>query len=167
MRAAQPRLVPLSSIPSHLLLPISISTNSVHHGEHTQPPRHGPGQVPLSLLPSPLSFLPFPSLTPSSADTWFLRAILDMKIQRDKLRQYQKKIQAVLDREHQIAKEMVQKGDSARALLALRRRKYQEQLLVKTDGQLQALEELVRVPIPTFFFPFSLPLYILHLLAQG
>lgn len=73
-----------------------------------------------------------------------------MKIQRDKLRQYQKKIQTVLDREHQIAKEMVKKGDNARALLALRKRKYQEQLLVKTDGQLQALEELVCVP------PFSL-----------
>lgn len=66
-----------------------------------------------------------------------------MKIQRDKLRQYQKKIQTVLNREHEIAKEMVQKDDNARALLALRRRKYQEQLLVKTDGQLQALEELV------------------------
>lgn len=78
-----------------------------------------------------------------------------MKIQRDKLRQYQKKIQTVLDREHQIAKEMVQKGDNARALLALRKRKYQEQLLVKTDGQLQALEELVRVPIPP-----SLPLFL-------
>lgn len=77
-----------------------------------------------------------------------------MKIQRDKLRQYQKKIQTVLDREHQIAKEMVQKGDNARALLALRKRKYQEQLLVKTDGQLQALEELVRVLIPP---PPSLP----------
>lgn len=78
-----------------------------------------------------------------------------MKIQRDKLRQYQKKIQAVLDREHQVAREMVAKGDNARALLALRRRKYQEQLLVKTDGQLQALEELVRVLSLSFFFFFS------------
>lgn len=73
-----------------------------------------------------------------------------MKIQRDKLRQYQKKIQTVLDREHEIAKEMVAKGDNARALLALRKRKYQEQLLLKTDGQLQALEELVcPPPFPT------------------
>lgn len=79
-----------------------------------------------------------------------------MKIQRDKLRQYQKKIQTVLDREHQIAKEMVKKGDNARALLALRKRKYQEQLLVKTDGQLQALEELVRVP-PLHSTPHSTP----------
>lgn len=71
-----------------------------------------------------------------------------MKIQRDKLRQYQKKIQTILDREHEIAKEMVAKGDNARALLALRKRKYQEQLLLKTDGQLQALEELVCPPPP-------------------
>lgn len=79
-----------------------------------------------------------------------------MKIQRDKLRQYQKKIQAVLDRERQIAREMVAGGDGARALLALRRRKYQEQLLVKTDGQLQALEELVSL----FFCSFVLCFWV-------
>ncbi|ODQ54227.1 hypothetical protein SAICODRAFT_64966 [Saitoella complicata NRRL Y-17804] len=70
------------------------------------------------------------------------RAILDMKLQRDKLKQYQKRIQVVLDRERAIAKECLLKGDKRRALLALRQRKYQEQLLVKTDAQLETLEQL-------------------------
>jgi len=37
---------------------------------------------------------------------------------------------------------MLQKGDKPRALLALRRRKYQETLLQKTDAQLETLEQL-------------------------
>lgn len=54
-----------------------------------------------------------------------------------------KKIQHVLDREQEAAKEFLRKGQKDRALLALRRRKYQDSLLLKTDGQLQNLEELV------------------------
>ncbi|PUU77373.1 Snf7-domain-containing protein [Tuber borchii] len=70
------------------------------------------------------------------------RAILNMKLQRDKLHIYQKKIQTILTREHEIAKECLARDDKSRALLALRRRKYQEQLLMKTDAQLEALEKL-------------------------
>ncbi|EWC45750.1 hypothetical protein DRE_05087 [Drechslerella stenobrocha 248] len=70
------------------------------------------------------------------------RAILDMKVQRDKLKAYRKRIQVVLDREHEIAKECLRNGRKDKAMLALKKRKYQEQLLDKTDGQLQALEQL-------------------------
>ena len=65
-----------------------------------------------------------------------------MKNQRDKLHQYQRRITVLTDRETAIAKEMLAKGDKQRALLALRRKKYQESLLVKTDGQLEQLEKL-------------------------
>lgn len=37
---------------------------------------------------------------------------------------------------------MLAKGDKKRALLALRRKKYQESLLTQTDGQLEQLEKL-------------------------
>lgn len=70
------------------------------------------------------------------------RAILDMKNQRDKLHQYQRRITVLTDREKAIAKEMLAKGDKTRALLALRRKKYQETLLAKTDAQLEQLEKL-------------------------
>ncbi|ODN81812.1 hypothetical protein L202_02176 [Cryptococcus amylolentus CBS 6039] len=71
------------------------------------------------------------------------RAILDLKLQRDKMKQYQKRLQIVLDREQEIAREALKAGNKTRALTALRQKKYQEQLLAKTDTQLMALQELV------------------------
>ena len=65
-----------------------------------------------------------------------------MKNQRDKLRQYQKRITVVTDRERAIAKECLARGEKERALLALRRKKYQETLLTKTDSQLEQFENL-------------------------
>lgn len=65
-----------------------------------------------------------------------------MKHQRDKLHQYQRRITVLTDKESAIAKELLVKGDRSRARLALRRKKYQESLLAKTDAQLEQLERL-------------------------
>lgn len=65
-----------------------------------------------------------------------------MKNQRDKLHQYQKRITVITNREKEIAKECLRNGDKRRALLALRKKKYQESLLAKTDQQLAQLETL-------------------------
>lgn len=65
-----------------------------------------------------------------------------MKNQRDKLRQYQKRITVITSREKEIARECLNRGDKDKALLALRRKKYQESLLTKTDSQLEQLEKL-------------------------
>ncbi|WPG99127.1 Snf7-domain-containing protein [Acrodontium crateriforme] len=70
------------------------------------------------------------------------RAILDMKNQRDKLHQYQKRITTITTRETEIARECLRQGNKSKALLALRRKKYQESLLAKTDQQLAQLEVL-------------------------
>ncbi|KAK7059067.1 Vacuolar protein sorting-associated protein 20 [Paramarasmius palmivorus] len=71
-------------------------------------------------------------------------------------------IQVILDREQAIAKEHLANGQKDRALTALRRRKYQQSLLLKTDGQLENLEQLVSS------IEFSLvELSVLHGLKQG
>ncbi|KAL5534115.1 hypothetical protein ACEPAG_576 [Sanghuangporus baumii] len=90
------------------------------------------------------------------------KAILDLKLQRDKLKQYQKKIQTILDREQEIARQHLREGSKDRAVVALRRRKYQESLLHKTDTQLESLEQLVST------IEFSLvQVSVLHGLKQG
>ncbi len=65
-----------------------------------------------------------------------------MKNQRDKLHQYQHRITAITSRETAIARECLARGEKSKALLALRRKKYQETLLAKTDAQLETLEQL-------------------------
>jgi charged multivesicular body protein 6 len=65
-----------------------------------------------------------------------------MKNQRDKLHQYQKRITILTGRETEVARTCLARGDKPKALLALRRKKYQESLLSKTDAQLEQLEKL-------------------------
>ena len=79
-----------------------------------------------------------PKITPKD------KAILDLKVQRDKLKKYQTQLESVRERETQVAQECLRRGDKKRALLALKKKKYQDSLLEKTDNQLMKLEELVR-----------------------
>ncbi|KAI8974640.1 Snf7-domain-containing protein [Pilobolus umbonatus] len=72
------------------------------------------------------------------------RAILDLKVQRDKLKQYQKKINVIIDKEIEAAKTALNNGNKQKALLALKKKKYQMQLLEKTEQQLMTLEELTQ-----------------------
>ena len=65
-----------------------------------------------------------------------------MKNQRDKLHQYQQRITLIASRETSVARECLARGDKSKALLALRRKKFQETLLAKTDAQLETLEQL-------------------------
>jgi len=71
------------------------------------------------------------------------RAILGLKTQRDSLRQYQRRIRPLLAQETLIARTCLANGNKSGALLALRKKKYQESLLSKTDAQLAQLEKLV------------------------
>ncbi|SAM01331.1 hypothetical protein [Absidia glauca] len=72
------------------------------------------------------------------------QAILDLKLQRDKLKRYQKKVNVVIDKEIQAAKLALTQNNKKKALLALKKKKYQEQLLEKTEQQLLNLEELTQ-----------------------
>ncbi|XP_059483661.1 charged multivesicular body protein 6 [Neocloeon triangulifer] len=71
------------------------------------------------------------------------KAILQLKQQRDKIKQYQKKIEQNLEKDRELAKKLLTAGRKDRAKLLLRKKRFQEQLLSKTDGQMENLERLV------------------------
>ncbi|KAM9463154.1 charged multivesicular body protein 6 [Clarias gariepinus] len=72
------------------------------------------------------------------------RAVLQLKQQRDKLKQYQKKITLQLEKERQLAKQLLKDGKKEKALLLLKKKRFQEQLLDKTDNQISNLERMVQ-----------------------
>ncbi|XP_056128401.1 charged multivesicular body protein 6 isoform X2 [Rhinichthys klamathensis goyatoka] len=71
------------------------------------------------------------------------RAIL-LKQQRDKLKQYQKKITLQLEKERRLAKLLLKDGKKERALLLLKKKRYQDLLLDKTEIQIANLERVVQ-----------------------
>ncbi|KAM5135672.1 charged multivesicular body protein 6 [Mantella aurantiaca] len=71
------------------------------------------------------------------------KAVLQLKQQRDKLKQYQKKITLQLQRERELAKQLLHNGKKEKAKLLLKKKRYQEQLLEKTDNQISNLEKMV------------------------
>ncbi|KAG1676721.1 Charged multivesicular body protein 6 [Nymphon striatum] len=71
------------------------------------------------------------------------KAILQLKQQRDKLKQYQKKIILNLEKEKEVARQLLKNGKKDKALLLLKKKKFQEQMLTKTDSQLDNLETMV------------------------
>jgi len=71
------------------------------------------------------------------------KAVLGLKKQRDQLKQYQKRILGVLEKDRELARKLLKEGKKDRAKLLLRKKKFQEGLLEKTDGQLDNLERLV------------------------
>ncbi|XP_049716653.1 charged multivesicular body protein 6 isoform X1 [Elephas maximus indicus] len=72
------------------------------------------------------------------------KAILQLKQQRDKLRQYQKRITQQLERERAIARQLLRDGKKERAKLLLKKKRYREQLLDKTENQITSLERMVQ-----------------------
>lgn len=74
----------------------------------------------------------FAKKTPKSRVTEQDKAVLQLKTQRDKLKQYQKKIQNNLDKEREMAKKLIKEGKKDRALLLLKKKRAQESMLAKT-----------------------------------
>lgn len=70
------------------------------------------------------------------------KAVLQLKQQRDKLKQYQKRIELSLEKDRELAKKCLASGRKERAKTLLRKKKYQEKLLSNTDAQLETIEKL-------------------------
>ncbi|XP_055627293.1 charged multivesicular body protein 6 [Toxorhynchites rutilus septentrionalis] len=70
------------------------------------------------------------------------KAILQLKQQRDKLKQYQKRIELQLEKDRELAKKCLASGRKERAKTLLRKKKYQEKLLSNADSQLETIEKL-------------------------
>ncbi|KAH9424881.1 vacuolar protein sorting 20 [Dermatophagoides pteronyssinus] len=71
------------------------------------------------------------------------RAILQIKQQRDKVKKYQKRLTAQIDNEVEIIRKLVQQGQKQKALLLLKKKKYTEKVLEKTDNELMTIENLI------------------------
>ncbi|XP_046745208.1 charged multivesicular body protein 6 [Diprion similis] len=85
----------------------------------------------------------FSKKKPQSRVTEQDKAVLQLKQTRDKIKQYQKRIEQSIEKERLIAKQLIHDGKKDRALLLLRKKKFQEQLLSKTDSQLENLEHMM------------------------
>ncbi|KAH8321416.1 hypothetical protein KR074_004248 [Drosophila pseudoananassae] len=70
------------------------------------------------------------------------KAVLQLKQQRDRLKQYQKRIELQLENDRLLARKCLQQGRKDRAKSLLRKKKYQESLLTNADKQLENLEKL-------------------------
>ncbi|VFQ79270.1 unnamed protein product [Cuscuta campestris] len=69
------------------------------------------------------------------------KAILSLKTQRRKLAQYQRQLENVIDAEKQAAKDLLREKKKDRALLALKKKKAQEELLKQVDAWLINVEQ--------------------------
>eukprot|EP00802_Teleaulax_amphioxeia_P019978 Tamp_20234.p1 GENE.Tamp_20234~~Tamp_20234.p1 ORF type:complete len:237 (+),score=77.59 Tamp_20234:408-1118(+) len=70
-------------------------------------------------------------------------AILELKTARDKLLQYQKKVEGTMARNREIALQLIREGKKDKALVAMKRRKMQEKLIAGTDEQVLNMEVII------------------------
>lgn len=71
------------------------------------------------------------------------RAIFQLKRQRDNLKQYQRKLNTVIDRQTALAKQALLEGKPERAKVFLRLKKHQQSVVNTTYDQLGNLENLI------------------------
>ncbi|KAL5719564.1 hypothetical protein ACHQM5_012320 [Ranunculus cassubicifolius] len=69
------------------------------------------------------------------------KAILSLKTQRRKLGDYQRQLEAVIDAEKQAAKDLIREKRKERAMVALKKKKAQEELLKQVDTWLINVEQ--------------------------
>lgn len=71
------------------------------------------------------------------------RAILQLKRQRDAIKQYQKRLSVVIEKQQTLASESLKQGNREKAKFFLRSKKHQQSVIETTYGQLENLENLI------------------------
>ncbi|KAF8368664.1 vps-20 [Pristionchus pacificus] len=71
------------------------------------------------------------------------QAILQLKTQRDKMKQFIKRKEKCMERERQLAKQLIVDGRKDRALLLLKKKRLQENVIDQTLKQLDTIEKMV------------------------
>uniref|UniRef100_A0A0M3JEF8 CHMP6 protein n=1 Tax=Anisakis simplex TaxID=6269 RepID=A0A0M3JEF8_ANISI len=66
-----------------------------------------------------------------------------LKTQRDRIRQYMKRNEKQMDRERELAKELIRAGKKDRALLLLKRKRYKESVIERVSKQLDQIDRMV------------------------
>jgi len=71
------------------------------------------------------------------------KAVLDLKVQRDKLMAYQKRMNGVVEKEKEAARQLLKAGQKDKALLVLKKKKRQEQLIAQSQAQLDNVSQMI------------------------
>lgn len=71
------------------------------------------------------------------------KAVLGLKQQRDKLNQYKRRVEQNLEKERAVAKTLLKQGKKDKALLLLKKKRYQENLLTKCDSQVDTIQQMI------------------------
>jgi charged multivesicular body protein 6 len=72
------------------------------------------------------------------------RAVLELKRQRDKLRQYRNGLESIIKRESEVARALLTDGNKKRAVMVLKKKKYQESLLARAQNQQLNVEQMIQ-----------------------
>uniref|UniRef100_A0A914Z991 Charged multivesicular body protein 6 n=1 Tax=Panagrolaimus superbus TaxID=310955 RepID=A0A914Z991_9BILA len=84
-----------------------------------------------------------PKHPPSTKVTEHDKAVLGLKLQRDKMRQAYRRYEKNLLKEKEMAKELLKQGRKDRALLMLKRKRYQESIMDRIAKQMDNIDSMV------------------------
>uniref|UniRef100_A0AC34FHG2 Charged multivesicular body protein 6 n=1 Tax=Panagrolaimus sp. ES5 TaxID=591445 RepID=A0AC34FHG2_9BILA len=84
-----------------------------------------------------------PKHPPPTKVTEHDKAVLGLKLQRDKMRQAYRRYEKNLLKEKEMAKELLKQGRKDRALLMLKRKRYQESIMDRIAKQMDNIDTMV------------------------
>ena len=78
--------------------------------------------------------------TTTKQDEEYDKAVLQVKVSRDRVKKYQNRLEADNEKEMQLAVKLAKEGKMERAKLVLKAKKARENMIIKADGMLNTLQ---------------------------